>query len=60
MFMPAPGCTIATPPGHHQGQRGEEQEVRHGLAKHAPTVESRDMPDMPVTMVRKITGAMII
>ena len=25
-----------------------------------PTVESCDMPAMPVTMVRKITGAMII
>jgi hypothetical protein len=57
----APGCTtLATTRPNDQRDGGEEQEIGKGLAATRPTSPSPRMPAMPVTMVRKITGAMII
>ena len=61
MFMPAPGCTtLATTSPTTRARVEKNRKYAMALPKTRPTVESCDMPAMPVTMVRKITGAMII
>ena len=61
MFMPAPGCTtLATTRPTTRASVEKNRKYAMALPNTRPTVESCDMPAMPVTMVKKITGAMII
>ena len=55
------GLTTCATTSRHQRQRREKEEVRHRLEEHlADPCAGMPVPAMPVTMVRKITGAMII
>ncbi len=60
--MPAPGRNgVGNDEPDDQRQRREEQEIgATALPATRPTERSSRMPAMPVTSVRKITGAMII
>ena len=61
MFMPAPGCTTcATIMPITSASVEKNRKYAIALANTRPTVRRWVMPAMPVTMVRKITGAMII
>ena len=61
MFMPAPGWnTLATTRPTTSASVEKVRKYAMALPNTRPTVDSWVMPAMPVTMVRKITGAMII
>ena len=61
MFMLAPGCTtLATTSPTTKASVEKNRKYAMALPNTRPTVLNCDMPAMPVTMVRKITGAMII
>jgi len=61
MFMPAPGCTTcATIMPTISASVEKNRKYAIALANTRPTVRRWVMLAMPVTMVRKITGAMII
>ena len=59
--MPTPDCTMcATTMPITSASVEKNRKYAIDLANTRPTVRSWVMPAMPVTMVRKITGAMII
>ncbi len=59
--MPAPGCTTcATSKPTTSASVEKNRKYTIALPNTRPTVFNWVMPAMPVTMVRKITGAMII